>query len=173
MGNTESFSCINDGKNAISFVKSDIVNGIIYFHQCSPYDKVKVRFILKGTPNRTHAIHVHEFGDAMDGDCKSLGPHFNPYHTLHGSRRYDDQRHAGDLINNITFDREGYFRYEYEDDIIRLSGDTDYSIVGRSIVIHNKPDDLGKGGNDESLISGNAGERIACSSISWCSLSHF
>ena len=34
--------------------------------------------------------------------------------------------------------------------------------VGHAIVVHAGQDDLGKGGNAESLITGNAGGRLAC-----------
>ena len=40
-----------------------------------------------------------------------------------------------------------------------------HSIIGRSIVIHEKKDDLGRGGNKGSLASGNAGARIGCCTI--------
>lgn len=36
------------------------------------------------------------------------------------------------------------------------------SIVGRSVVVHKNEDDFGRGGNAESLSSGNAGQRLAC-----------
>ena len=38
-------------------------------------------------------------------------------------------------------------------------------LLGRSFIIHDKKDDLGKGGDKESLKTGNAGKRIACGII--------
>lgn len=71
-------------------------------------------------------------------------------------------RHLGDL-GNIVADGSGRAVYQLDDRLISLHGDL--SIVGRALVIHEKEDDLGLGGNLESLKTGNAGRRVACGII--------
>ena len=163
-----------NSKNAIATLQSQFVNGFVFFHQCDAQKPVQVKFNISGPPNQTHAIHIHEFGDLRKG-CESLGSHFNPTQQTHGSIFHNMSRHAGDLINNIKFNSEGLFQYEYQDNSISLYQNI-YSIIGRSIVIHEKPDDLGLGkGKDkeESLKTGNAGKRICCGIIGMASNEHF
>ena len=121
-------------------------------------------------PYGVHGIHIHKCGDLTKG-CLSACEHYNPYGKLHGSQKRSE-RHVGDLINNITCDSSGEFKFAYEDNLIELFGDR--NIAGRMIVIHLKEDDGGKYINDysvnenirkESGITGNAGERIACAVI--------
>lgn len=47
----------------------------------------------------------------------------------------------------------------------RLTLFGEYSIIGRSMIIHAKPDDEGRGGDEESKKTGNAGGRITCGVI--------
>jgi Cu/Zn superoxide dismutase len=54
-------------------------------------------------------------------------------------------------------------KVEIEDSIISLTGAN--NIVGRTLVVHADPDDLGKGGHELSKTTGNAGARIACGVI--------
>jgi Cu-Zn family superoxide dismutase len=115
------------------------ISGYVLFHQPEPRSPVKMFFDLKGfQSNSTHAIHIHEYGDLSDG-CKSLGAHFNPTGTRHF---HSGGGHAGDLFNNFITDRSGKFVYEYVTDRISLFPGLS-SVLGRSVVIHKFPDDLG------------------------------
>ena len=71
-------------------------------------------------------------------------------------------RHVGDL-GNIHTDSAGAAKGTIEDKHIKLIGPE--SVIGRMIVVHAGEDDLGKGGNEESLKTGNAGGRAACGVI--------
>jgi len=93
--------------------------------------------------------------------CSSCGGHFNPEGNTHGSPT-DANRHAGDL-GNIEADSNGVAKVNLTDRKIPLTGP--HSILGRAVVVHAGQDDLGKGGNEESLKTGNAGGRVACGII--------
>lgn len=141
------------------------IGGTVLFHQCDYQKNVTVVFDIKGPPNKEYACHIHTYGDLREG-CKSLGSHWNPYNTVHGYT-FDTTRpsHAGDLVGNIITDDLGRYKFMYTDTKITLDGPL--SIVGRSIVIHDGIDDLGLGGNEESLKTGNAGGRLDYAIIGW------
>jgi Cu-Zn family superoxide dismutase len=115
--------------------------------------------------NSKHGFHVHEFGDLSDG-CTTAGPHYNPLGKTHGGPE-DTERHVGDL-GNINSDDKGEALYEREDQQISLLGK--YSVVGRSLVLHNDEDDLGRGNFPDSKTTGHSGSRIACGVIALCTL---
>ena len=164
-------------RKAIAIFKNPEVTGNVKFTQLCEESPVKVDFNLQNLePNRTRAIHIHEFGDESEG-CKSLGGHWNPFNETHGTIIFPDLgRHAGDLINNIVPDDNGKFKYSYNDNLLNMFGPVETTIIGRSVVIHDGIDDLGLGGLDNkginnlekfktSLENGNAGNRLACAII--------
>lgn len=81
----------------------------------------------------------------------------------HGGPR-DPHRHAGDL-GNVEAGEDGTVKLQIIDELISLTGPL--NIAGRGIVVHEKEDDFGRGGNPESLKTGNAGGRLACGIIGY------
>ncbi|XP_050293850.1 uncharacterized protein LOC126734319 [Anthonomus grandis grandis] len=144
---------------AVAVLKSETVNGTVYFSQEGD-GPVRVQGELKGLKQGLHGFHVHEFGDNTNG-CISAGAHFNPLNKDHGGPD-DAERHVGDL-GNVEANADGVAKINISDKLISLSGDN--SILGRTIVVHADPDDLGKGGHDLSKMTGNAGGRLACAVI--------
>ncbi|KAF9027826.1 Cu/Zn superoxide dismutase [Hymenopellis radicata] len=153
-----------DPRTAVVFVSGNsTVKGTVVFQQESPDDLIHIKAAVTGLdPNSLRGWHVHVSGNLTDG-CTSAGPHFNPFNLTHGAP--DDKiRHVGDL-GNLKSDAHGAAMPELTDTELTLFGDL--SIIGRALVIHAGTDDLGKGGNAESLANGNSGPRSACGVIGW------
>merc|ERR1711874_529096 len=102
-----------------------------------------------------HAVAV------INSDKISGVVHFNPYQIRHGGPE-DSYRHVGDLGNIIAGD-DGVAVIDMEDSQVTLNGLN--SVIGRGVVIHAGRDDMGKGGDEGSLKTGNAGGRVACAVI--------
>lgn len=121
---------------------------------------------LTGLSPGDHGLHVHSMGNPLDA-CGAACAHFNPFGSVHGGPE-SEHHHAGDL-GNITAGHDGVARMDAVFPSIFLSGPL--SVVGRSIIVHADPDDLGTGGRpgsrkrEESLKTGNAGKRTACAVI--------
>ncbi|XP_029626239.1 superoxide dismutase [Cu-Zn] [Salmo trutta] len=136
------------------------VTGTVFFEQEGVGAPVKLTGEITGLTPGEHGFHVHAFGDNTNG-CMSAGPHFNPHNQTHGGPT-DAVRHVGDL-GNVTAGADSVAKINIQDEILTLTGL--HSIIGRTMVIHEKVDDLGKGDNEESLKTGNAGSRLACGVI--------
>ncbi len=172
-----------------SFSENGKITGFIKFYQVNNC-YVTVHVNLGGLPPGIHGFHIHEYpikkefihkmkrGIKIQNLCSTLGGHFNPFKTKHGSYR-TPERHAGDLINNLHVPENGKVNITFNDSLISLNPGRINCILNKSIVIHDKPDDEGIPGwrallqnkylteyENESLKTGNAGKRIACGNIS-------
>jgi Cu-Zn family superoxide dismutase len=99
------------------------------------------------TPGK-HGFHIHEFGDLRSDDGMSAGGHYNPEGHPHGGPD-DAKRHVGDL-GNITADQSGKAIVK-----MKVKGLRVHFVLGRSLVVHAKEDDL------KTQPSGDAGGRVA------------
>lgn len=146
------------------FMDQSGVHGVVKMTEDLENNQVKIELNIVGlSPNSLHGFHVHEAGDLSD-KCTSMCAHFNPFKTTHGCPN-SKVRHVGDL-GNIKTNAKGEAKYSFCDSVIKLRG-TKSNIIGRGLIIHEDEDDCGKGGNAESLKTGNAGKRIACSVIGY------
>lgn len=130
-------------------------NGTVQFEQHR--GKVRVSGEVSGLqPNSQHGFHVHEKGDCSAPDASSAGGHFNPLKKEHG-HAMPGGHHAGDMPN-LRANADGRATFSFD-----LSGMTvaegQTSVVGRSVVVHAKPDDY------RSQPAGDSGARIACGVI--------
>ncbi|UYE99141.1 MAG: sod [Betabaculovirus sp.] len=142
-------------------VISGDVYGFVEFIQDKPDHLMRIVGSLNNLSKGHHGIHVHEFGDVSNG-CTSAGEHFNPHNENHGGPM-DTHRHLGDL-GNVYSEGERYVtEVNIVDPMISLYGP--HNILGRCVVVHAMEDDFGRGDNELSKITGNAGSRLGCGII--------
>ncbi|KAJ3318691.1 Superoxide dismutase [Cu-Zn] [Boothiomyces sp. JEL0866] len=160
-----------NAKSAVAQLKPDSttdlganVSGTVTFEQPDQYTFIKITLDIKGlAPSSTHGWHVHNLTVPVSQNCTAAGPHFNPMNKTHGAPE-DDIRHFGDLGNFVT-DANGKATITVTDRLLSLFGDVNVNALNRGLVIHQNPDDLGKGNATTSLTTGNAGGRLACGNI--------
>ncbi|MDA7464022.1 superoxide dismutase family protein [Candidatus Poseidonia alphae] len=147
----------------IAVFQGKLKNSYCTFNQENSKSSVKINIhVFNLTPGK-HGCHIHEKGNLQKTDCSQCGGHWNPKDKTHGGLN-DIESHAGDL-GNIVANNDGEANTNISTDKLTLFGKN--SIIGRSIIIHADEDDLGKGDNKESHITGNAGKRTDCAIIGY------
>ena len=129
-------------------------HGVVKFVE-SVEGGVDMHIHVHGLMPGKHGFHVHRSGNTSHGP-KHLCDHFNPTGVKHGALN-SKKSHMGDL-GNIDVDEKGMCHMDIHAKRLKLHGDN--SILGRSLIIHEGEDDLGKGGDEESLKTGNSGDRV-------------
>ena len=128
------------------------VTGMITFTKTG--DDVEATGDIENLTPGKHGFHIHDKGDCSAADAASAGGHFNPTKQHHGGPT-TAERHNGDL-GNIEADKSGKAHIQWKGKMSLSGGD---SIIGRSVVVHEKEDDL------KSDPAGNSGARVACGVI--------
>ena len=145
--------------SAVAVIDMNNIKGTVRFTSIN--DRTTIRYNIVGLSSGYHGMHIHKCGDLTKG-CDSGCEHFNPTNSQHGGP-HSKIRHAGDLgnVHSIKNHAKGSVTVKH----LSCNPKSDFSIIGRMIILHEGKDDLGKGGNAESLKTGNAGKRIACAII--------
>jgi len=113
---------------------------------------------FKGLKPGIHAIHIHEKSDCSAADGSSAGGHWNPTFKKHG-KLADGEAHKGD-IGNFTTDELGNGTITFTTSEWCIGcGDVTKDIIGKSLIVHQGPDDF------VTQPTGNSGARVACSAI--------
>ncbi|XP_058984509.1 superoxide dismutase [Cu-Zn] 5-like isoform X2 [Musca domestica] len=109
------------------------IEGMITFQQLPYNNDIKVTLNATGLPEGKHALHIHTYGDLSD-DCKATGGQF-----------------PNNFLGNIDVKEGGEVNVAFISIYLTLFGYN--GIVGRSVVIHEKPIDINSALNAEVFSS--------------------
>ena len=137
MGKPEAVACVSGEGKLCGCVK-------FYAAGCGCLVAAEIRG-LPESDTGFFAFHIHEGGDCGGTDFSDTGGHFNPEKQAH-------PRHAGHLPPLLSDHGTATL-------LVQTSRFTPGEVIGRTVVIHQNPDDF------HTQSAGNAGRKIACGMI--------
>lgn len=144
----------NMGEGAVAVFRQDDIYGEVVVNNYR--DGVKVKAHFTKLPSGKHGFHIHKAGDLRGEGCHGLCEHYDVGKNSHGGDpEHSGERHTGDL-GNIEL-KNGKFEKDYY-----IKGISVSDLWGRSIIVHQDEDDLGKGPFEDSIVTGHSGARIGC-----------
>jgi Cu-Zn family superoxide dismutase len=132
--------------------------GTAAFKESKDGKELSITVKLKGLPFGDHAVHIHQNPVCDAPDFKGAGGHFNPDAKQHGTMN-PMGHHAGDMPQNIAIGEDHTGQITFKVDYLTLAAGAPNSVLGHSIMVHEKADDM------KTDPTGNAGNRIACGVI--------
>jgi Cu-Zn family superoxide dismutase len=122
------------------------VSGLVVLTQANATAPTRVVAAINGLTG-LHGFHIHAFGDISSAAGTLAGSHYDPLSAAHHAIPPFPVRHMGDMGNIFYYDTTVAY-YDYTNDQLSLSGD--YSLFGRTIIVHTAVDDcsspIGKSG---------------------------
>jgi Cu-Zn family superoxide dismutase len=148
------YSSMTDIEGAVAVFTQDDIYGDV---EVTNYrNGVKLKAIFTKLPPGKHGFHIHKAGDLRGEGCHGLCEHYDIGNNSHGGEPTSvGERHTGDL-GNIEL-KNGKFEKTYY-----IKGISVKDLWGRSIIVHQDIDDLGKGPFEDSKVTGHSGKRIGC-----------
>ena len=150
---------MKNGTLTVPISKSDgTPAGTATFKEAKDGKNLTVTVKLHDVPFGEHAVHIHANPVCDAPDFKGAGGHFNPESKQHGMDN-PMGHHAGDMPKNISVGEDHMGEITYKVDYLTLAAGAPNSVLGHSIMVHEKADDM------KTDPTGNAGNRIACGII--------
>jgi len=139
---------------AIAVIHTPHIEGTIEVVNCMYGVTLKAHFTK--LPPGKHGFHIHKAGDLRGEGCQGLCEHYDVGHHSHGSF-LSKEKHTGDLGNIEIKPGKKHFKHTY-----CIKNTSVQNLWGRSIIVHEDEDDLGRGEFEDSATTGHSGKRMGC-----------